>query len=98
VEEGDGPYLGQSMAMSKDVVHVRIRCPTVAVPDFHGFAALGGHPPSHEETANIKEVHRASSLMRPGHYTSPDEACPLKWSDAGEPEGWLTFSLRDSLD
>jgi hypothetical protein len=61
MEEGEGLYLDQSMAMSKDIIHVRIGRPTVAVPDFQGPAALGGHPSSHQEAANIKEVQRPPS-------------------------------------
>jgi hypothetical protein len=61
MEEGEGSSFGQSMAMPKEVVHVRIGRPTVAIPGFHRPAAFGGHPSAHQEAANIKEVHQPPS-------------------------------------
>jgi hypothetical protein len=57
MEKGERLVFGQALAMPKEPVHVEIRRPPVAVPDFHGFAALSGHPASDQEAAYLIEVH-----------------------------------------
>jgi hypothetical protein len=57
VEKSQRLFFGEAMAVSKESVHLWIRCPAVTVPDFHQFAPLSGHPSSNEETANLIEVH-----------------------------------------
>ena len=58
VEKGQGLLFRQAMAVSKESIHLRIRCPAVTAPDFHHFAPLRGYPSSNEESANLIEVHQ----------------------------------------
>jgi hypothetical protein len=39
LKERERLFVGQSMAMSKEAVHVRIDRPTVAIPDLEGDTA-----------------------------------------------------------
>jgi hypothetical protein len=54
MEEGED--VGQSLAVSKKFVDVRIGRPAVAVPDFQDLTALSGHPSSYQEAADLIEV------------------------------------------
>jgi hypothetical protein len=56
VEEREGLHVGQSLAVSKKVIHVRIGRPAIAVPDFQDLTALSGHPSSYQEAADLIEV------------------------------------------
>jgi hypothetical protein len=56
MEEGEGLHVGQSLAVSKKVIDVRIGRPAVADPDFQDLTALSGHPSSYQEAADLVEV------------------------------------------
>ena len=60
MEKGDRAQVGDSLAMSKDVVHVWIRRPAIALPNFHRQTTLSGDPSSHQKAAHIVEMHRSS--------------------------------------